>query len=234
MKKYINICLHILSKVLIILVLCSGICFSQNNKAISVEAIELKNAGLVDIQDLDSSIVVHLLYATENNFVGEQMYRSLREAYLQVEAANKLARAQKYLKQINPEYKLIVYDAARPQWAQEIMWNKVKDTPMKRYVSNPQRISMHTYGVAVDVSILDTNNKELDMGTPVDFLGALAEPKNEAKYLDSGELIPEQVKNRELLRTVMKKAGFRGISNEWWHFEACTRAEAQNKYAPIK
>jgi D-alanyl-D-alanine dipeptidase len=216
------------------LALSQGICFSQNNGNISTEAIQLKNAGLVDIRDLDSSIVVHLLYATENNFVGEQMYKSLREAYLQVEAARKLVLAQHYLKQINPDYSLIVYDAARPQWAQEIMWNKVKNTPMKRYVSSPQRISMHTYGVAVDVSILDKNNKELDMGTPVDFLSELAEPKHETKYLNSGKLTGKQVKNRELLRTVMKKSGFRGISNEWWHFEAFTRDEAQKKYVPVK
>jgi D-alanyl-D-alanine dipeptidase len=216
------------------LLLYPKICFSQDNRTISTEALQLKNAGLVDIRDLDSSIVVHLLYATDDNFVGEKMYKSLREAYLQTEAADKLVLAQQYLKQINTDYKLIVYDAARPQWAQEIMWNKVKDTPMKRYVANPQRISMHTYGVAVDVSILDRSNRELDMGTPVDFLGALAEPKNEAKYLDTGELTAGQVKNRELLRTVMKKSGFKGISNEWWHFEAFTRAETQKKYAPIK
>jgi D-alanyl-D-alanine dipeptidase len=234
MKKFKNTCLYIRNKALIILILCPAICFSQDNRAISQEALQMKNSGLVDVRDLDSSIAVHLLYATVNNFVGEQMYKSLREAYLQVEAANKLVLAQQYLKQINSDYKLIVYDAARPQWAQEIMWNRVKDTPMKRYVASPQRISMHTYGVAVDVSILDRNNKELDMGTPVDFLGAKAEPKNETKYLNSGELTAGQVKNRELLRTVMKKAGFRGISNEWWHFEAFTRDEAQKKYTPIK
>jgi D-alanyl-D-alanine dipeptidase len=226
--------LYILSKVLILLILCSETCFSQGNKAISTEAQQLKNAGLVNIRDLDSSIVVLLLYATDNNFVGEQMYNSLREAYLQPEAAEKLIRAQQYLKQINPNYTLIVYDAARPQWAQEIMWNKVKDTPMRRYVANPQRISMHTYGVAVDLSILDDNNKELYMGTPVDFLGALAEPKNETEYLASGKLTAKQIQNRQLLRTVMHKAGFKGISNEWWHFEALSRADAQKKYAPIR
>jgi D-alanyl-D-alanine dipeptidase len=227
--------LYIPSKVVLILILCAEIGFSQSNgKAVmSPEALQLKNAGLVDIRDLDSSIVVNLLYATENNFVGERMYMSLREAYLQIEAANKLILAQKYLKQINPNYCLIVYDAARPQWAQKIMWNKVKNTPMKRYVSSPQRISMHTYGVAVDVSIIDENNNELDMGTPVDFLGALAEPKNESQYLNSGKLTVKQVNNRDLLRTVMKKAGFNGISNEWWHFEAFSRTETQKKYTPI-
>jgi D-alanyl-D-alanine dipeptidase len=216
-----------------ILLLFTVVCHSQDVRTISVEAQQLKDAGLIDIRDLDTTIIVHLLYATENNFVGKRMYKSLREAYLQPEAAKKLVFAQNYLKQINPDYTLIVYDAARPQWAQEIMWDKVKDTPMKRYVSNPQRVSMHTYGVAVDVSILDGNNRELDMGTSVDYLGDLAEPKNETKYLESGGLTHEQVRNRELLRTVMRKAGFRGISNEWWHFEACTRAEAQQKYILI-
>ncbi|MDR0385789.1 MAG: M15 family metallopeptidase [Prevotellaceae bacterium] len=234
MKKHINTGLHILNKALVILLLCRTICFSQDNGAVSVEAQQMENAGLVNVRDLDTSIVVQLLYATENNFVGEQIYRSLREAYLQVETANKLVHAQQYLKQIHSEWKLIVYDAARPQQAQEIMWNKVKNTPMKRYVTSPQRISMHTYGVAVDVSILDGYNRELDMGTPVDFLGSRAEPANEAKCLASGELTAEQVNNRKLLRTVMKKAGFRGISNEWWHFEAFTRAEAREKYAPVK
>jgi D-alanyl-D-alanine dipeptidase len=218
----------------LILIACSTVCFSQNSKTISTEAVRLQNAGLVNVRDLDSSIVVHLLYATADNFVGEQMYRSLREAYLQTEAARKLVLAQKYLKQINPDYTLIVYDAARPQWAQKIMWDKVKNTPMKRYVANPDRISMHTYGVAVDVSILDRFGRELDMGTPVDFLGALAEPKNEDEYLRSGKLTRQQVANRELLRKAMKQAGFRGISNEWWHFEAITRADAQKKYLPIK
>jgi D-alanyl-D-alanine dipeptidase len=234
MKKYINTYLRIPGKVLAILILCRGICFPQDGRDISPEAKLLERAGLVNIRDLDSSILVRLLYATENNFVGKQMYKSLREAYLQADAANRLVAAQQYLKQINPDLKLIVYDAARPQWAQEIMWNRVKNTPMRKYVASPQRISMHTYGVAVDVSIMDKNDRELDMGTPVDFLGAPAEPKNEAKYLASGELTHVQIENRKLLRTVMKKAGFGGIPNEWWHFEAFTRAEAQKKYVPIK
>ncbi|MDR1341459.1 MAG: M15 family metallopeptidase [Prevotellaceae bacterium] len=233
MKKYKNTCLFIPSRLILIVIFCPLICFSQDCTTVSAEAMQLKSAGLVDVRDLDSTIAVHLLYAGENNFMGVQMYKSLREAYLQAEVANMLVLAQKYLKQINPGCKLIVYDAARPQWAQVIMWNKVKDTPMKKYVSSPGRISMHTYGVAVDLGILSRDGMELDMGTPVDFLGALAEPRNEAKFLASGELSREQIKNRELLRTVMKKAGFRGIPNEWWHFEALTRTEAQKKYVPI-
>ncbi|MDR0724985.1 MAG: D-alanyl-D-alanine dipeptidase, partial [Prevotellaceae bacterium] len=86
------------------MILCAETCFAQSNKTVSAEALQLKNAGLVDIRDLDSSIIVHLLYATDNNFVGEQMYKSLREAYLQPEAAEKLVRAQQYLKQDNPDY----------------------------------------------------------------------------------------------------------------------------------
>ncbi|MDR1896909.1 MAG: M15 family metallopeptidase [Prevotellaceae bacterium] len=232
MNRYCRGFLNIFS---LVVLFCVQHGFSQNNyNPKSFEAWQFENKGLVDVQTLDSTIVVHLLYATNNNFVGERMYKTLREACLQPEAAKKLVLAQKYLKQSCPQYRIIVYDAARPQWAQEIMWNKVKNTPMKNYVASPGRISMHSYGVAVDVSILDQNNHELDMGTCVDFLGALAEPRNEALFLSTGKLTAKQIDNRKLLRTVMKKAGFNGIPNEWWHFEAFSRTETQKKYTPIR
>jgi len=214
--------------------LASANSYSQKtNTAISLEAWHLEKLGLVDITNLDSTILVSLMYATKDNFIGDSMYKTLREAYLQPEAAKKLVKANQYLKEENAEYKLIVLDATRPQWAQEIMWNKVKDTYMKKYVASPGRVSMHSYGVAVDLTILDKNNNELDMGTPVDFLEPLAEPRYESEFLASGKLNSQQIKNRELLRRIMKKAGFRGIPNEWWHFEALTRDEAQLKYKPI-
>ena len=219
-------------KLLPLFILISINCAAQTNM-LTPDGYKLKNAGLSNIAQLDSTIIVHLMYAYDDNFMGKSMYRTLREAFLQPEAADKLIKAQKKLKETYPQYTLIVYDAARPQWAQEIMWNFVKDTPMRRYVASPGRVSMHTYGVAVDISILDENGKELNMGTPVDFLGALAEPRNEPDFLASGELTKEHIKNRQLLRSVMRYAGFTGIPNEWWHFEAIPRAEAQTKYKPL-
>lgn len=186
--------------------------------------------GLTNVQQVDPSIVVRLMYAEADNFVGESMYGSLREAMLQPEAARKLKLASDALKKQYPNYRIIVYDAARPQTIQKKMWDKVKGTPKSRYVASPGRISMHSYGVAVDVSILDEAGQALDMGTPVDYLGELAEPRREQEFLKSGKLTRKQINNRLLLRNLMKNAGFRSISNEWWHFEACTRDEAQRTY----
>jgi D-alanyl-D-alanine dipeptidase len=63
---------------------------------------------------------------------------------------------------------------------------------------------MHTFGCAVDVTI-QKNGVELDMGTDFDDPREVAMPKHEKKFLDSGELTEEVIKNRELLRLVMEK-----------------------------
>jgi len=42
----------------------------------------------------------------------------------------------------------------------------MKPDPM--YVANPKKGSMHNMGLTVDLSIVDKNGKELDMGTPYD------------------------------------------------------------------
>jgi D-alanyl-D-alanine dipeptidase len=223
-----------LTRVVIVALLVAAQGAAQTAAPLSAEAVALQKQGLTNVGALDSTLIVRLMYASNNNFVGENMYGALREAFLQPEAARKLALAQKYLREANPRYRLIVYDAARPQLAQVKMWNKVKNTHKRRYVSSPATVSMHTYGVAVDVSIADGAGREIDMGTPVDFLGALAEPRHEAQYLAEGKLTQAQINNRALLRRVMKKAGFRGISNEWWHFEACTRAEAKQTYRAVE
>ena len=72
------------------------------------------------------------------------------------------------------------------------------------------------------------------MGTPFDFFGDLAQPRYEAKYLESGELTLAQVENRRLLRTVMNHAGFTGILNEWWHFNAFPKEEIRERYEIVR
>lgn len=212
---------------------CLALSAQQLRPSMSEDAQRMEQVGLVNVLAIDSTLKIHLLYAQADNFVGEVMYSTLREAYLQPEAAKKLAMAHRALKRTHPHYCLVVHDAARPRSAQQLMWNKVKNTDMRRYVASPKRISMHSYGVAVDVSILDEKGNVLDMGTPVDHLGIESEPRREQELLRSGVLTEEQTNNRLLLRGAMKKAGFRTISNEWWHFEACTRAEAEQRYKPI-
>lgn len=198
-------------------------------------ALYLDSLGLKEIRSADSSIVVKLMYATDDNFTGELLYEDLREAYLHPDALESLLKAQQLLKSKCPAYSLIIYDAARPMSVQKKMWNIVKGTSKSKYVSNPARGGgLHNYGLAVDVSIVNENGETLPMGTEVDHLGIEAHITNEAELVKSGKISEEARKNRLLLRQVMKEAGFRALNSEWWHFNKCGREEARQKYRRIE
>lgn len=188
--------------------------------------------GLVNIQTLDSSIKVVLRYSTEDNFLHKNMYGELRNCYLQKEVAEKLVKAQKILKEKYPFYSLIVYDGVRPLSIQRMMWDElqVPEHIKEKYVSNPEVGSLHNYGCAVDVSIVNENGWEMDMGSPYDYFGELGHPAAEGRMLRDGKLTWRQYENRKLLREVMYAAGFTGITTEWWHFNGSSLKTAKEKY----
>lgn len=191
----------------------------------------LHDRGLVDISVLDSTIRVHLVYATPENFMGETVYTGITRAWLHPDAAQKLVTAQRLLKKEHPDLTLVVYDAARPMSVQRKMWRLVRGTDKVNYVSNPSNGGgLHNYGMAVDVTILDPTGEPLPMGTPFDFFGEEAHTNNEEALLASGKITRKEFDNRCLLRRIMKSAGFRTIPYEWWHFNACSRAEARQSY----
>lgn len=178
-------------------------------------------AGLVDIQSIDPTIKVNLMYSSAHNFLGSDLYGCLEKGYLYKDAAVKLAKAQKTLKVQKPGYSLLVYDCTRPLNVQRKMWHAVENTYKHIYIANPAKGgSMHNYGAAVDLTIIDDHGVPLDMGTPVDYFAKLSHPCLEQKYLAQGKLTKQQVANRKLLRSIMIKSGFEGISVEWWHFDA--------------
>jgi D-alanyl-D-alanine dipeptidase len=208
--------------------------YAQSQMAESALEKELRQAGLVNVQEMDSTLVVDLRYSSPNNFMHADVYGDLNHAYLQREVALMLAQAQKHLKEKAPGYSLLILDGARPRRVQYKMWEIVKGTAMQSYVANPAKGSIHNYGAAVDLTIVDENGKELDMGTPYDFFGDLAQPILEEKYLAEGRLTAQQVANRKLLREVMAKAGFKPLNNEWWHFDAFPRAVVAKKFKIIE
>lgn len=191
----------------------------------------LHNKGLVDIATLDSTIRVQLVYATADNFMREAVYTGITRAWLHPDAAKKLIVAQRLLKKEQPDFTLVVYDAARPMSVQRKMWALVRGTDKVNYVSNPANGGgLHNYGMAVDVTILDETGEPLPMGTPFDFFGEEAHTNKEDALLNAGKIGRAAYNNRQLLRRVMKQAGFRIIPYEWWHFNACSRAEARQSY----
>ncbi len=201
-----------------------------------IEKIFLKN-GLVSVSDLDTTIKLDLKYASVDNFTGINLYGNLKKCYLQKDVIIKLILAQKLLKQIKPDYSLIIFDGARPKHIQQLMWQTVKMPIDKKiqFLSNPALGSLHNYGAAVDISIIDCKiNHDLDMGTPFDFLGEKAMPVFETKMLKQNMLTNKQVENRKLLRQVMSSAGFANLPTEWWHFNSCSRKEASQHYAFLR
>lgn len=197
-------------------------------------ALYMDSLGMINIAELDSSIVVKLMYTQADNFTGEVLYDDLTEAYLHPDAAHALVEAQKILKQLHPSYNLLIYDAARPMTVQKKMWDIVKGTSKFRYVSNPNRGGgLHNYGLAVDISIQDSLGQPLPMGTKVDHLGIEAHITQESELVRNGKMTEEERQNRLLLRKVMKAAGFRALPSEWWHFNKCSREEARKRYRLI-
>lgn len=178
--------------------------------------------GLVDVQKLDSSIIVHLMYSTPNNFMECDVYGDFNRAYLAPKIAQKIIRAQQILSQEHPNWSIIIYDAARPLSIQKRMWNSVKNTPKQMYV-NPVRNGRggrHNYGVAVDLSLYDCiSNTPIDMGTEVDHFGKEAHNDRLNDLVQNGLISSEAKKNRTYLFGLMKRVRLIAIRTEWWHFQ---------------
>ena len=204
-------------------------------KTLSATAKQLAKAGYVNIQDADPSIHVSLMYARADNFTGRVLYGDLREAYLHPKAATALVKAQRRLKQLRPDLSLKVYDAARPMHIQQKMWDAVKNTSKDIYVSNPAHGGgMHNYGLAVDITLCDAKGDTLDMGTKIDYMGRAAHIDAEQQLVASHKISRQALRNRQLLREVMRYAGYRALRTEWWHFNLVSRATAKKYYKAIK
>ncbi len=197
----------------------------------------LIDQGMVDIEDVVPEVMVDLKYSTTDNFFGEDVYGELTKAYMQPEVAEMVLNAQKYLKEINVDYTLLVYDGVRPRSVQQFLWDNLDkpDSLKPLYVADPNVGSLHNFGVAVDLTVYDmVADTVLDMGTEFDFFGYAAYPAREEQMLKEGVITPEHVANREILREVMTKAGFTGITSEWWHFNAFSRKVAGEKFEIVE
>ncbi|ETR64979.1 MAG: D-alanyl-D-alanine dipeptidase [Candidatus Magnetoglobus multicellularis str. Araruama] len=114
------------------------------------------------------------------------------------------------------------------------MYNELKDTKFEKFVANPQKGSMHNYGIAVDITIVDHKGKQLDMGyTPFGKNKAQLYLQY-AKYKMGVPLTKTQKANRQLLADSMVSAGFIALSYEWWHFNGLSKKATRAKYNIIE
>ncbi len=180
------------------------------NKKISPQKAHLPNISWekkdwVELKKIAPSIVYDIKYAGKENFVHQKIYPCAK-CFLRPEVAKALAQVQKELQKNG--YGLIVFDCYRPLTIQQKLW-QIKPDP--NYVADPTKGSMHNRGLAVDISIIDQDGKELDMGTPFDAFTIKA-------HSDYQKLPEKTLHNRKMLYEIMHKYGMEPIRTEWWHF----------------
>jgi D-alanyl-D-alanine dipeptidase len=198
---------------------------------------QMREYGMVNIQELCPDILVELKYSTEDNFVGKDMYGDLECAYLEKEFASRVALAQKILKQRNPNYTLLIYDAARPISTQRTMRKIVDGTELEQFVADGKRGGRHNYGVAVDLTIATEDGTPLDMGagfddfTSASYVKETPDTSNPTtrtidiyrRYAENmvtkGIISHTAANNRILLLEVMLEAKLYPYRREWWHYE---------------
>jgi len=151
-------------------------------------------------------LVLEIRYATEQNITGKKIYPDKR-AWLREETIRKLAQVARELEEKG--YRLVLWDGWRPASAQKALWAAKPDG---RFLTPPNRISRHTRGTSVDVSLADRNGKILEM------------PSDHDEFTDRADEdfsdVPKEVAQRaRLLRKAMFRAGFSGVPDEWWHYD---------------
>jgi len=189
----------------------------------------LAQANLVDIRSLAPDIAEDIKYAGSDNFVGTPVdgYEAAK-CYLLRPAAEALAGVERSLR--TDHRRLLLWDCYRParavrhfvRWGGDLADQRTKAT---HYPHLDKRVllgdyiaprSGHSRGATMDLTLLqcdahDEHCAPLDMGTPFDYFDPRANT-------DSTDVTPAQRANRDLLRTAMKRGGFRNYPFEWWHY----------------
>jgi D-alanyl-D-alanine dipeptidase len=165
--------------------------------------------NLIDIKTVDPTIVVELRYARADNITGEALYPPNMPALVRPTTAARLAKAQTFLRAHH--YGLKIWDAYR--------------THDGAFVADPGagNGSLHSWGVAVDATLVDADGKEVTMPTAFDEFTAAA------KLHYHGD-DPKVKLHLKILQAAMRRGGFYGMRTEWWHFVAYD----WKKYAPIR
>nr|WP_310281821.1 M15 family metallopeptidase [Flavobacterium piscis] len=169
----------------------------------------IPDTTFVNLKEYSQDFIYDMKYATEDNFLKAKVY-DCAECLLRLKTVQSLVEANKDF--MKKGFKIKLFDCYRPLSIQNKMWEIVSDP---KYVADPKKGSIHNRGGAVDISLVDANGKELDMGTPFDFFG----PQASHNFT---KLSKEVQANRKFLKKIMIKNGFNSFDSEWWHYNLKT------------
>lgn len=126
-------------------------------------------------------------------------------------------------------YKVKLYDAYRSFDEQQLSWNqRIKDTKAENpelsdeeierrtnlkvsRIDGKENVGGHQTGGAIDITLVDSDGKELDMGTKY-------EEYSEKTYTKNNTITEEQKRNRRYMLFKLENLGFVNFPAEWWHY----------------
>lgn len=169
------------------------------------------------------------------------MKYGIEECYMRKKVFEMLKKAQDNL----PEgYKLRIWDAWRPFELQQELYDTYSEMLIKElnlygkpfdeqqqvisnYVSLPVKDKflppLHTTGGAIDLTLIDEEGNELNMGTEFDEFTE----KTRTDYFEYTGPVHNDIRdNRRILYNAMIDAGFTNLPSEWWHYEYGNRVWA--------
>lgn len=97
-----------------------------------------------------------------------------------------------------------------PNWNEEKIYKEAS-----QFVSPPEIVPPHCTGGAIDITLVNKNDKELDMGTEVNVS---PQESQEACFTEAINISDLAKKNRKILVNCMEKADFVNYPTEWWHW----------------
>ena len=127
-------------------------------------------SAMVLIKDYIPDAVIHLPYATNDNFMHRRIY-DFSDAYLRFGTLQKLIKVADEMRKAG--YRLLNWDAYRPPKAQIAMWEVMPDST---YIADPYKgFSRHSRGNTVDVSLTDMTGHDVAMPSSFDEFSTRAE-----------------------------------------------------------
>ncbi|MBW8381212.1 MAG: M15 family metallopeptidase [Youngiibacter sp.] len=162
---------------------------------------------LVELTSLDESFVIDQRYATKNNFTGKIHYDTVL-CLIHKDIARRLLAAQRLAR--SKGLRIKVFDAYRPVSVQQSLYDATPKE-LRMYVAKPSANSLHPKGLAVDITLVDSTGRELDMPSKFDDFSVKA-------HIDYEGATDRQKSNRSLLIDIMERSGFRVNKTEWWHY----------------
>lgn len=192
------------------------------------------NEPLVSLRDLrDDRIRVRPEYFSQG------ISGALDDCYVREGVAMRLVEATKNLPR---GIGLLVLDGWRPVSVQQALFDKYLallastnpewspsklETEAQRYVSFPSdrldRPSPHLTGGSVDLTLIDENGDEVQMGSPFDAFTDLSRTRYfEERLAIAGSINNQEqefLENRRTLFAVLHSTGLRNYAEEWWHFD---------------